>query len=58
MPTVEELLKLAKEHYAQARSTRDTKAKWKLIRLGNQYLREAVQVQRDQVGSQSAPPNE
>jgi hypothetical protein len=42
MPTVDELLKLAKDQYAKARSTPDPEAKLRLVQLGNQYLKEAV----------------
>ena len=56
MPTVDELLKLAKDHYAKARSAREPGAKRRLVQLGNQYLKEAVQAQRDRSDPQPPSP--
>jgi hypothetical protein len=41
MPTLPELLKLAKDSYTQARASRDPEAKRALVRLGDGYMKEA-----------------
>ena len=53
---MQELLKLAQDCYAQARITKDLEAKQTFIRLGDQHLKEADELQHGRSVVQAAFP--
>lgn len=56
MTAVHDLLTLAQDCYAQAQITKDPKAKQSLIQLGDQYVREADELQSGCTVVQAAFP--
>jgi hypothetical protein len=56
MPTAHELLKRAKNCYAQARASQNVETRRALVQMGDEYMKQAENLQQEQTFVHSAFP--